>query len=64
MCCSRVRRARGKRWPPKSFRMELRPRFYSIDLSQVVSKYIGETEKNLDKSSPPPNIQNSILFLR
>ncbi len=35
---------------------------YRIDLSAVVSKYIGETEKNLDKIFDSAKASNTILF--
>ncbi|HEX8070846.1 MAG TPA: ATP-binding protein [Pyrinomonadaceae bacterium] len=35
---------------------------FSIDLSQVVSKYIGETEKNLDRVFREAQASSSILF--
>ncbi len=35
---------------------------YKIDLSQVVSKYIGETEKNLDRIFTAAQNTNAILF--
>jgi SpoVK/Ycf46/Vps4 family AAA+-type ATPase len=35
---------------------------YRIDLSQVVSKYIGETEKNLDRIFQAAESANAILF--
>ena len=35
---------------------------YKIDLSSVVSKYIGETEKNLDKIFTEASTSNAILF--
>ncbi len=35
---------------------------YKIDLSQVVSKYIGETEKNLDRLFTQARSGNAILF--
>jgi len=35
---------------------------YRIDLSQLVSKYIGETEKNLEKIFTQAEIRNWILF--
>jgi SpoVK/Ycf46/Vps4 family AAA+-type ATPase len=35
---------------------------YKIDLSAVVSKYIGETEKNLDRIFRAANCSNAILF--
>ena len=44
---SPARAAPARRWPPRCSRDELRLDLYRIDLSAVVSKYIGETEKNL-----------------
>ena len=41
---------------------ELALDLYKIDLSGVVSKYIGETEKNLDRIFREANDSNSILF--
>jgi SpoVK/Ycf46/Vps4 family AAA+-type ATPase len=35
---------------------------YKIDLSQIVSKYIGETEKNLDRIFRAAENANAILF--
>jgi Winged helix domain, variant/ATPase family associated with various cellular activities (AAA) len=35
---------------------------YKIDLSQVVSKYIGETEKNLDRVFHEAQTSNAVLF--
>src|SRR5947199_770995 len=35
---------------------------YKIDLSGVVSKYIGETEKNLDRIFRSARSSNAILF--
>jgi hypothetical protein len=35
---------------------------YRIDLSQVISKYIGETEKNLDRIFAAAENSNAILF--
>jgi SpoVK/Ycf46/Vps4 family AAA+-type ATPase len=36
---------------------------YKIDLSGVVSKYIGETEKNLDRLFANAEAANALLFL-
>ena len=36
---------------------------FKIDLSGVVSKYIGETEKNLDRIFRAAHSSNAILFL-
>ena len=44
---SRARAAPARRWRQKCSLNELRLDLYRIDLSAVVSKYIGETEKNL-----------------
>lgn len=41
---------------------ELNKEVYKIDLSQVVSKYIGETEKNLDLVFASANGKGWILF--
>ncbi len=41
---------------------ELQLDLYKIDLSQVVSKYIGETEKNLDRVFEAALDSNAILF--
>jgi len=41
---------------------ELRLDLYRIDLSQIVSKYIGETEKNLDQIFTAAEDSNAILF--
>ncbi|RPJ61098.1 MAG: ATP-binding protein [Acidobacteria bacterium] len=41
---------------------ELRLELYKIDLSSVVSKYIGETEKNLDRIFEAAQLSNAILF--
>jgi hypothetical protein len=41
---------------------ELKVDLYKIDLSQIVSKYIGETEKNLDRVFRLAEHSNAILF--
>lgn len=41
---------------------ELRLDLYKIDLSSIVSKYIGETEKNLDRIFRAAECSNAILF--
>jgi len=41
---------------------ELKLDLYKIDLSAVVSKYIGETEKNLSKIFAEAETSNAILF--
>jgi SpoVK/Ycf46/Vps4 family AAA+-type ATPase len=37
---------------------------YKVDLSTLVSKYIGETEKNLDRIFTEAATSNAILFFR
>ena len=37
---------------------------YRVDLSQVVSKYIGETEKNLDRVFTTASKSRVVLFFR
>ena len=46
--CLPATAAPARPWPPRSW-PELDLDLYRIDLSAVVSKYIGETEKNLDR---------------
>jgi SpoVK/Ycf46/Vps4 family AAA+-type ATPase len=41
---------------------ELQLDLYKIDLSQIVSKYIGETEKNFDRIFTAAQTANAILF--
>ena len=41
---------------------ELKIDLYKIDLSSIVSKYIGETEKNLDRIFREGQTSNAILF--
>lgn len=36
--------------------------FYCVDLTKVISKYIGETEKNLDKLFSDAEVNNQVLF--
>ena len=45
--CSPARAAPARRWPPRCWPTSCGLDLYRIDLSPVVSKYIGETEKNL-----------------
>lgn len=42
--------------------LELRRNLYKIDFSQVVSKYIGETEKNLDRLFEEAHRSDAVLF--
>ncbi|MEW9700892.1 AAA family ATPase [Paenibacillus sp. SI8] len=41
---------------------ELQLELYKIDLSQVISKYIGETEKNLHEIFEEAQLSNAVLF--
>ncbi len=52
----------GKTMAAEVLANELQIDLYKIDLSQVVSKYIGETEKNLDRIFTAAQTANAILF--
>ncbi len=52
----------GKTMAAEIIANELKLELYKIDLSQVVSKYIGETEKNLNKIFAEAESSNAILF--
>ena len=52
----------GKTMAAEVIAGELQLDLYKIDLSQVVSKYIGETEKNLDRIFTAAESANAILF--
>ena len=52
----------GKTMAAEIISTELGLDLYKIDLSTVVSKYIGETEKNLEKIFTEAQSSNSILF--
>ena len=52
----------GKTMAAEVIAKELGLDLYKIDLSQVVSKYIGETEKNLDRIFAAAVASNAILF--
>jgi len=52
----------GKTMGAEVIANELGLDLYRIDLSQVVSKYIGETEKNLDRIFTAAEHSNAILF--
>jgi ATP-dependent 26S proteasome regulatory subunit len=52
----------GKTMAAEVIAKELRLDLYKIDLSSVVSKYIGETEKNLEKIFTEAASSNAILF--
>lgn len=52
----------GKTMAAEVIASELNLDLYGIDLSQVVSKYIGETEKNLDRIFTEAQTSNAILF--
>ena len=52
----------GKTMAAEIIAGELRLDLYKIDLSQIVSKYIGETEKNLDRIFQAAENANAILF--
>lgn len=52
----------GKTMAAEVLANELQLDLYKIDLSQVVSKYIGETERNLDRVFTAAENSNAILF--
>jgi SpoVK/Ycf46/Vps4 family AAA+-type ATPase len=52
----------GKTMAAEVIARELHLDLFSIDLSQVVSKYIGETEKNLDRVFREARASSAILF--
>ncbi|NHN32429.1 ATP-binding protein [Paenibacillus sp. S3N08] len=52
----------GKTMSAQVVAKELQLELYKIDLSQVISKYIGETEKNLHEIFEEARISNAILF--
>lgn len=52
----------GKTMAAEVIANELGLDLYKIDLSQIVSKYIGETEKNLDRIFAAAEDANAILF--
>ncbi|MTV50351.1 AAA family ATPase [Heliobacillus mobilis] len=52
----------GKTMAAQVVAQELQLELYKIDLSQVVSKYVGETEKNLRQVYQEAQRSNAILF--
>jgi AAA+ superfamily predicted ATPase len=52
----------GKTMSAQVVAKELQLELYKIDLSQVISKYIGETEKNLHEIFEEARLSNAILF--
>ncbi len=52
----------GKTMAAEILSTELGLDLYKIDLSMIVSKYIGETEKNLDRIFTEGQTSNAILF--
>jgi len=52
----------GKTMAAEMLAIELELPLYRIDLSQVVNKYIGETEKNLKRLFDVADISDTILF--
>lgn len=52
----------GKTMAAEVIAKELQLEIYKIDLSQIVSKYIGETEKNLDRVFTAAENANAILL--
>lgn len=52
----------GKTLSAEVLAKELELELYQVDLAQVVSKYIGETEKNLNRLFEDAQSSNAILF--
>jgi AAA+ superfamily predicted ATPase len=52
----------GKTMAAEVIAAELHLELFKIDLSQIVSKYIGETEKNLSRIFHEARLSNAILF--
>ncbi|MBN1191131.1 MAG: ATP-binding protein [Dehalococcoidales bacterium] len=52
----------GKTMAAEVIAGELKIDLYKIDLSTIVSKYIGETEKNLDRIFQEGQTSNAVLF--
>jgi SpoVK/Ycf46/Vps4 family AAA+-type ATPase len=52
----------GKTMAPQVLASELGLKLYPVDLSKIVSKYIGETEKNLDKLFADAANLNAVLL--
>lgn len=52
----------GKTMAAEAIAHELQLDLYKIDLSQIVSKYIGETEKNIDRIFTAAAASNAILL--
>ena len=53
----------GKTKAAQKVAKEIKSDLYRVDLSAVVSKYIGETEKNLSKVLESAQAKNAILFI-
>ena len=62
MSCFQDTSGTGKTMAAEIMANELMLELYKIDLSQIVSKYIGETEKNLSKIFHEAETSNAILF--
>ena len=60
--CSRARAAPARPWPPRSSAADLELDLYRIDLSATVSKYIGETEKNLQRLFDAAETSGAVLL--
>lgn len=52
----------GKTMAAEVVAKELHLEIFKIDLSQIISKYIGETEKNLNEIFKEAQLSNAILF--
>ena len=59
---SPARAAPARRWPPRCSPRELGLDLYRIDLAAIVSKYIGETEKNLRRVFDAAEASGAVLL--
>ena len=60
--CLPGRQGRARRWPPGSSPLKSGSISSKCDLSGLVSKYIGDTEKNLDRVFAGARSGNALLF--
>jgi SpoVK/Ycf46/Vps4 family AAA+-type ATPase len=61
--CSRGRSAPARGWRPRRSRGQLGLELYRIDLRAIVSKYIGETEKNIDRIFADAERSGTVLLI-
>src|SRR5262249_52798299 len=52
----------GKTMAAEVIANEIKLDVYEVDLTSIVSKYIGETQRNLDRIFSAPEDENAVLF--